>query len=63
MKKTKLRLLLENKNMSAAKLSEKITGVSARTVQAIVQGSRQPSIEVARKIAKTLKVKIDVIFS
>jgi transcriptional regulator with XRE-family HTH domain len=59
--KTKLRLHLDAKKMSAQALAEKM-GVSPRAIQSIAQGVREPSIEMARKIAKTLKTKLDIIF-
>jgi len=62
LKKTKLRMLLESRNLSAAEFSKKVPSVSKRTIQAIAQGARQPSIEAARLIAKALRVKIDEIF-
>lgn len=62
-KKTKLRLHLDARNMSAVQLSKKMKDVSARTIQAIAQGTREPSIETARKIAKALRTSVDVIFS
>lgn len=62
-KKTKLRLYLDARKMSAAQLAAKMDGVSVRTVQAISQGVREPSMETARKIAKALQTKVDIIFS
>lgn len=62
-KKTKLRLYLDARKMSAAQLAAKMDGVSVRTIQAISQGVREPSMETARKIAKALQTKVDIIFS
>lgn len=62
MKKTKLRLHLDAKGMTAAQLAAKIKS-SPRNVQAIAQGVRKPSIEIAQKIAKVMGSKIDVLFS
>lgn len=62
MKKTKLRLHLDAKKMTAVALAKKI-GSAPRNIQAIAQGVREPSIEVARKIAKALGTKVDVLFS
>lgn len=45
--------------MSAAELSKKIKSVNMRAVQAIAQGVRKPSVEVAQEIAKALRVKLD----
>lgn len=62
MKKTKLRILLESRELSASEFAEGVKGVSKRTIQAIAQGVRKPSIDTARIIAKALKVKVDEIF-
>lgn len=61
MKKTKLRTILDKRGVSALALSRIMKDVSARNVQAIAQGVRSPSLEVARKIARALKVKLDEI--
>lgn len=62
MKKTILRLNLDAQKMTAVQLAAKVKGISVRTIQAIAQGTRKPSIDTARKIAKALRKKVDVIF-
>ncbi len=57
----KLKEIREKNNISVEKLAI-LVGVSARHIRFIETGDRLPSLKIAFKLAKTLKVKVDEIF-
>ena len=61
MPQTKLKKLLDKRKLSAAEIGRK-SGVSVRMVQKIAQGTRKPGLDVARKLARALKVSQDSLF-
>lgn len=62
MKKTLLRQILIRRGMTCVDLAKKIGNISPRTIQALAQGKRKPSIDTAKRIAKTLREKVEILF-
>lgn len=62
MKKTLLKKMLIERDMTAVDLAKRIGSISIRTIQAIAQGKRKPSMDTAKKIAKALRQKVDILF-
>lgn len=54
----KLKKLLEDNNMTQAQLGDSV-GVTEVMISYIVRGFKKPSLEVAKRIADTLGVKLD----
>ena len=54
----KIKKLLESKNMTQAQLGDSV-GVTESMISYVLRGFKKPSLEVTKRIADTLGVKID----